>query len=337
MVIEDDCRRYVGLPSRMAIPANPDRYPGMAYANGGTWWDSDDNGIPDPGRAVDGIFGAGTWQQTTTTVTQTISDAADIVVTGLRIIGDVFNPRTTSDRALLASARTDASNNRRPQALVRNRPATGSSWTISMPSFEWPSEKWDRMASTRPSWDAGIQARLNGADPMGVAMAHREGTQNFIAKGFGELTFGLWETNFGFVSTAAAPPSVVLTERSSSPYVKAGGRGGFVNSPWFGMAAEAYLAAKVAPLAARGAAAESEVLTVTRTTRSGETAIRQTRPDGSVIDISPQRVKEFVPNMNPNAPAGTLQRVKFPDPLPGSKGFKRTPTPAELELLRNAR
>jgi hypothetical protein len=219
-------------------------------------------------NSVDGIFGAGTWQQTTTTVTQTISDAADIVVTGLRIIGDVFNPRTTSDRALLASARTDASNNRRPQALVRNRPATGSSWTISMPSFEWPSEKWDRMASTRPSWDAGIQARLNGADPMGVAMAHREGTQNFIAKGFGELTFGLWETNFGFVSTAAAPPSVVLTERSSSPYVKAGGRGGFVNSPWFGMAAEAYLAAKVAPLAARGAAAESVPLA----TRGGENA-----------------------------------------------------------------
>jgi RHS repeat-associated protein len=84
-------------------------------------------------------------------------------------------------------------------------------------------------------------------------------------------------------------------------------------------------------------AAESDIVTVTRTTRSGETAIRQTFPDGSIIDISPQRVKEFVLETDPRAPEGTLQEVRFSDSLPGSKGLKRAPTAAELELLRNAK
>lgn len=73
---------------------------------------------------------------------------------------------------------------------------------------------------------------------------------------------------------------------------------------------------------------------VTRTTRQGESAVRITRADGTVVDISPQRVKEFVPNTHPKAPPGTLQKVKFKDSLPGSKGFKRTPTAEELELLK---
>jgi hypothetical protein len=78
---------------------------------------------------------------------------------------------------------------------------------------------------------------------------------------------------------------------------------------------------------------ERAATTVTRTTRSGETAIRQTRPDGSVIDISPKRVKEYVSSVHPNAPPGALQRVRFTDALPGSKGFKRAPTSEELAIL----
>jgi len=74
---------------------------------------------------------------------------------------------------------------------------------------------------------------------------------------------------------------------------------------------------------------------VVRTTRSGERAVRITRADGSVLDISPQRVKEYVPSTHPKAPPGTLNRVRFPEAQPGSKGFKRDPTAAELEMLRN--
>jgi RHS repeat-associated protein len=85
----------------------------------------------------------------------------------------------------------------------------------------------------------------------------------------------------------------------------------------------------------RAAITRGMTTSVVRTSRSGEKAIRITRPDGSVIDISPQRVKEYVPNTHPNAPPGTLQRVQFPDAQPGSKGLKRDPTPEELELLRN--
>lgn len=76
--------------------------------------------------------------------------------------------------------------------------------------------------------------------------------------------------------------------------------------------------------------------TVVRTTRSGDKAVRITKPDGSVTDISPNRVKEYVPNTHPNAPPGTLDKVKFPNAQPGSKGYKRDPTLEELEILRNS-
>ena len=72
-----------------------------------------------------------------------------------------------------------------------------------------------------------------------------------------------------------------------------------------------------------------------RVTRSGEQAVRITRPDKSVIDIDPTRVKEFVPNTHPKAPPGALNKVKFDNALPGAKRFKRPPSPAELEILKN--
>ncbi|EHJ03934.1 RHS repeat-associated core domain-containing protein, partial [Marinobacter manganoxydans] len=74
---------------------------------------------------------------------------------------------------------------------------------------------------------------------------------------------------------------------------------------------------------------------VTRTTRKGDNAVRITREDGSVIDISPTRVKEFTPNTHPKAPPGSLQKTKFENSLPGSKGFKRAPTQQELDLLKD--
>ncbi|HEX8238314.1 MAG TPA: RHS repeat-associated core domain-containing protein [Allosphingosinicella sp.] len=84
-------------------------------------------------------------------------------------------------------------------------------------------------------------------------------------------------------------------------------------------------------------AAKSATKVRVRTTRSGGKAVEITKPDGSIIDISETRVKEFKPNTHPQAPPGTMDKVKFPDPLPGSKGFKRAPTPEELEILRNAK
>jgi hypothetical protein len=72
----------------------------------------------------------------------------------------------------------------------------------------------------------------------------------------------------------------------------------------------------------------------TRTTRAGETATRVEFPDRTVLDVSPSRVKEFVPNTHPKAPPGTLQKVPFNNAQPGSKGFKRDPTPADLEWLK---
>ena len=76
---------------------------------------------------------------------------------------------------------------------------------------------------------------------------------------------------------------------------------------------------------------------VVRTTQAGDKAVRITKADGSVKDISPARVKEYVPNTHPKAPPGTLEKVKFENPLPGSKGFKREPTAKELKILENAK
>ncbi len=54
----------------------------------------------------------------------------------------------------------------------------------------------------------------------------------------------------------------------------------------------------------------------TRIGRDGE-AVEIVFKDGSKIDINAARVKEWVPNTHPKAPAGTLQKVKFENPLPG--------------------
>ncbi len=95
------------------------------------------------------------------------------------------------------------------------------------------------------------------------------------------------------------------------------------------------IAKKAADAEAGAAKAAKSATQVVRTTRTGEKAVRVTRADGSVVDISPQRVKEYVPNTHPNAPPGTLDRVRFPNAQPGSKGLKRDPTAEELEILRD--
>ncbi|SEA67482.1 hypothetical protein SAMN05192529_14411, partial [Arachidicoccus rhizosphaerae] len=74
------------------------------------------------------------------------------------------------------------------------------------------------------------------------------------------------------------------------------------------------------------------VTTTTRIGRDGK-AVEVIFKDGSKIDINAARVKQWTPNTHPNAPAGTLQKVKFDNPLPGSKGYKRTPTQSELDFL----
>lgn len=62
-------------------------------------------------------------------------------------------------------------------------------------------------------------------------------------------------------------------------------------------------------------------------------AVKVIFKDGSKIDINAARVKQWIPNTHPNAPAGTFQRVKFKNSLPNSKGYKRAPTQSELDFL----
>jgi uncharacterized protein RhaS with RHS repeats len=77
-----------------------------------------------------------------------------------------------------------------------------------------------------------------------------------------------------------------------------------------GAPAEAAVAGGAVAKGASVAASEVKVAetVVVRTTQAGDKAVRITKPDGSVIDISPARVKEYVPNKHPNAPPGTLDQ-----------------------------
>jgi hypothetical protein len=85
-------------------------------------------------------------------------------------------------------------------------------------------------------------------------------------------------------------------------------------------------------LAAKGG---SKILsTITRVGRDGN-AIEIFFKNGNKMDINAARVKEWVPNLHPKAPKGTLSKVKFDDYLPGSKGYKRSPTSSEIDLLNS--
>ena len=70
----------------------------------------------------------------------------------------------------------------------------------------------------------------------------------------------------------------------------------------------------------------------TRKTRNGEAGIRITDHLGNVKDITPQRVKEFIPE--PRAKSGLRPKI-FEDGIPGSKGKKGLPTQNELDLLND--
>ncbi len=107
--------------------------------------------------------------------------------------------------------------------------------------------------------------------------------------------------------------------------------GGFIKAPNLSAAASKGVGSRVKPVVAK-----STGDAVVRTTRAGDKAVRITKSDGSVIDISPKRVKEFVLNTHPKAPPGALTRVKFDNAIPGSKGFKRQPTQQELDILKNS-
>lgn len=68
-----------------------------------------------------------------------------------------------------------------------------------------------------------------------------------------------------------------------------------------------------------------------RITRGNQKGVKIKKPDGTVIDITPERVKEWEPE--PKNPGTGLKKKKFDNPQPGSKGYKRDPTQAELDLL----
>lgn len=73
--------------------------------------------------------------------------------------------------------------------------------------------------------------------------------------------------------------------------------------------------------------------TTGRTQDARGIGVEVTAPDGSYLEISGARVKAGVPNTHPRAPAGTIQKVHWPNPFPTDPA-KRLPTTGELDFLR---
>ena len=76
-----------------------------------------------------------------------------------------------------------------------------------------------------------------------------------------------------------------------------------------------------------------EILNITKRVGRDGDAIEVLFKNGKKMDINPVRIKEWVPNLHPKAPLGTLQKVEFPNFLPNSKGFKRIPSKEELDFF----
>jgi len=79
-----------------------------------------------------------------------------------------------------------------------------------------------------------------------------------------------------------------------------------------------------------------EILEINKRTGRDGNAVEINFKDGTKIDITGERVKEWAPNTHPKAPPGALQKVEFDESKPGSKGYKRVPTEEELNVLKNA-
>lgn len=69
---------------------------------------------------------------------------------------------------------------------------------------------------------------------------------------------------------------------------------------------------------------------IVATTRMGRDgiAVEIIFKDGSKMDINATRIKQWIPQTNPNASFGTLDRIRFND-LREARGFKRPPTQRE--------
>ncbi len=126
------------------------------------------------------------------------------------------------------------------------------------------------------------------------------------------------------VANAPGNCDEVVPSDPAAPYIN-GILAGITAGPFVGVGSRA---------AAAGQSADDIVSVVTRRTRTGDTAVKVTHRNGRVMDISPRRVKGRIPNNHPNAPLGSKNDIKFDNPIPGTKGYKRLPTKDELDSLK---
>jgi RHS repeat-associated protein len=65
--------------------------------------------------------------------------------------------------------------------------------------------------------------------------------------------------------------------------------------------------------------------------RAGKPRIKIKKPDGSVVDMTEDRIKKDV--LEPRNPNGGNRPHKWNNPQPGTKGKKRNPTPNEIKFI----
>jgi RHS repeat-associated protein len=155
------------------------------------------------------------------------------------------------------------------------------------------------------------------------------------------LCGGNWLDNFQMgLDAAGFVPFVGMPADALSGIISLG-RGDFVGA---GLSAASLLpiggqAGNAAKMVRHAGAKQGPPIAKVRTSNrpGNKKAVELTYPDGHVKDINPTRVKEWVPNPHPNAPPGARNPVKFPNPLPGSKGKKRPPTQDEVDIWERLR
>jgi hypothetical protein len=80
---------------------------------------------------------------------------------------------------------------------------------------------------------------------------------------------------------------------------------------------------------------ENILSTIPRTSTKYGNSVEVLFKNGNKMDINLTRVKEWIPQLHPNAPIGTFQKVKFENFIINSKGYKRLPTSEEIDFFNS--